>query len=97
MIAQEREYKYSSTVVVKIPELTGQQYYQLSSALTKEQQFSLVYVCLESGIIVLKYYHNFSGEGDVRMAVQGRLTRYGQLKYLDFRYVDILPGDTAEC
>nr|WKN34581.1 hypothetical protein K4G66_19595 [Tunicatimonas sp. TK19036] len=84
-------------VIVKVPELTSAQYHQISSGLARDHQYSVEYVCLESGIIVLKFYHSFIEVGDVHMAVNTALARTGKLKDIEFVYVDIQKGASSQC
>ncbi|MGB3781055.1 MAG: hypothetical protein WA960_22010 [Tunicatimonas sp.] len=96
-LAQESDFNQSSLVIVKIPELTGEQYYQISSGLATNTQYSLEYSCLESGIIVLRYYHNFTEEADVRTAVRSLLKQYGKLTSLEVIYVDLSQEAATRC
>jgi len=95
--AQEINYDNSSLVIVKAPDLTPQQYGEFSSAIGPDNRYSLEYTCLESGIIVLRYYHNFTEKGDVSMAIQSALRQKGKLTRLEVIYVDITRQTSAQC
>lgn len=96
-VAQDSNYENSSLVIVKAPNLTGDQYGQLSSAIAPDNRYSLEYTCLQSGVIVLRYYHNFSEKGDVSMAIKTALRRHGKLTSLEVIYVDISRESSAQC
>ncbi|MEM9671809.1 MAG: hypothetical protein ACFB15_14325 [Cyclobacteriaceae bacterium] len=96
-LAQEVNYDNSSLVIVKAPDLTSKQYGDFSSAIAPDNRYSMEYTCLESGIIVLRYYHNFSEKGDVRMAIQSALRQKGKLTRLEVIYVDITRQTSAQC
>lgn len=95
--AQDNKFENSSLVIVKAPELTGDQYGQLSSVLAPDNRYSLEYTCFQSGIIVIRYYHNFSEKGDVSMAIKTALRRHGKLTSLEIIYVDISRESSAQC
>ncbi|MEM6842473.1 MAG: hypothetical protein AAF944_15615 [Bacteroidota bacterium] len=87
----------SSLVVVKVQDLTNSQYGELSSALAPVNQYSLEYTCLQSGIIVLRYYHNFTTKGYVNQAVKSDLRRYGKLNRIEVVFVDISAEASTQC
>jgi len=95
--AQEVNYDNSSLVIVKAPDLTSKQYSDFSSAIAPDNRYSLEYTCMESGIIVLRYYHNFTEKGDVSVAVQSALRQKGKLTRLEVIYVDITRQTSAQC
>ncbi|WKN42123.1 hypothetical protein [Tunicatimonas pelagia] len=95
--AAQDKFENSSLVIVKAPNLTGDQYGQLSSAIAPDNRYSVEYICLQSGIIVLRYYHNFSAKGDVGMAIKTALRRHGKLTSLEVIYVDISRESSVQC
>ncbi|MEM6841059.1 MAG: hypothetical protein AAF632_02430 [Bacteroidota bacterium] len=95
--AQNISYDNSSLVIVKAPELSGEQYSQLSTALASDHRYSLEYTCLQSGVIVLRYYHNFTEKGDIGRAIKTELRRRGKLTKLEVIYVDISQESSAQC
>ncbi|MEM9829217.1 MAG: hypothetical protein AAF944_01190 [Bacteroidota bacterium] len=95
--AQNVNYDNSSLVIVEAPELNGGQYSQLSTALASDHRYSLEYTCLQSGVIVLRYYHNFTEKGDVGRAIKTELRRRGKLTKLEVIYVDISQESSAQC
>ncbi len=90
-------FDHSSLVVVKVQDLTNSQYGELSSALAPVNQYSLEYVCLQSGIIVLRYYHNFTEKGYVNQAIKSALRRYGKINRIEVVFVDISPESSTQC
>lgn len=96
-LAQESDFSHSSLVIVKITDLTGEQYAQLTSALFPSTRYRLEYSCLESGVIALRYYHNFTEEGDVSTAIRATLRRHAPLERLDVIYVDISSESDTQC
>lgn len=96
-LSAQSNYDHSSLVIVKVAKLGNDQYGQLSNALTSDDRYSLEYVCLQSGIIMLRYYHNFTQKGDVRMAVKSILRRHSKLSGLEIIFVDISQESSAQC
>lgn len=96
-VAQESDFSQNSLVIVKVPGLTGEQYYQISETLATDRRYSLEYSCLESGVVVLRYYHNFSEEGDVRTAIKAMLRRQAPIERLEVIYVDISSESDTRC
>jgi hypothetical protein len=96
-LAQESGFEKSSLVIVKIPNLTGEQYAQITTALFPSTRYSLEYSCLISGVIALRYYHNFTEEADVRTAIRATLRRYAPPEQVDVIYVDISSESDTQC
>ena len=86
-----------STVIVKIPEMTDEQYSGIIDGIAKDNQFTFEYACKESNIIVVKYYHRHQERGDVRVASTSSFRKWAKISKLELIYFDFTRGTSGKC
>ena len=91
--------KYDSIVVVKIHDITGDQYLAISEAVAKETDATLEYTCLWSGMVVIKINNtSFSSKGDVYAYVSRMINRGTEVKKLELIHVHTeTSGKVTKC
>ena len=86
-----------STVIIKIPEMTEEQYGGIVDGISRDNQFSFEYSCKESNIIVVKYYHRHHERADVQVAATSSFRKWAKTGKLELIYVDFMKGSTGKC
>lgn len=89
-------YKYESTIIVKIKKHTGEEIHTAQELLLKNNALVIDYKCLASGIIVLKLSHNFAQESDVKHLIFKSLSSKIPVNRVGIIFVDI-HSKTIQC
>lgn len=91
--------KYDSIVVVKVHDITGDQYLAISEAVVKETDVTLEYTCLWSGLVVIKINNtSFSSKGDVYAYVSRMINQSTDVKKLELIHVHTeTSGKVTKC
>lgn len=86
-----------STVIVKIPEMTEEQYQGILDGISKDNQFTFEYSCKESNIVIVKYYHRHHERADVRVAATTSFRKWGKVTKIEVIYSDFMKGASGKC
>ena len=95
-VSIQNDYKYESTVVISITNHTADEVQRVQDVLLENNSIAINYLCLASGVIVLKLSHNFTHEADVKNIVYKSINSKVPIKRIAIIFVDI-HSKTSQC
>ena len=96
-IAQDWDAAYQSMIIVKVQEMSTEQYSDIISGISEDSKMTFEYACRETGVVVLKLHHNYESKADAKNFILPQLKKFISSEKIELIYIDLKQGVSDKC
>jgi len=96
-LEQKQVRTHQSIVIARLLETNDVQLNNLTAGISKNNQMTFEYSCRQSGIVVIKFAHNYEEKADVQTAVIPKFKEWAKTPRIELIYLDVRKGPSDKC